>query len=162
MCTGVWHKIWLMYWWSHKHALAADCTTWRPLCSSHIIMFPVLTPRALFRLPFFPSYFRFKPSVIKLKESGNYLNAASMCCSSRGSPFVHVFTLFPHCPPLPPRAHHTLFWREYGILLKSWKPTKTWGLQKLWCNSNFISWALPPLVLFRPGHVVRALLGMHG
>lgn len=47
----------------------------------------------------------------------------------RGSPFVHVFTLFPHCPlPLLLLIIH-YFWREYDILLKSCKPTKTWGLQ---------------------------------
>lgn len=103
---------------------------WRPLCSSHIIMFPVLTPGALFRLPSSLLHISgLSLLLLSWRSLGTTWMQPVCVVPPRGSPFVHVFTLFPHCPPplLVLIIHY--FWREYDILLKSWKPTKTWGLQ---------------------------------
>lgn len=118
----------------------------RPLCSSHIILFPVFMPGA-FHLPSSVLRISGLSLVIKLREPGDYLNAASMCSSLRFSICTCVHSL-PPLPPSPPPAHHTLFLERIRHPVEILKIHKNLRTSKLWCNSSFISWALPSLVLF--------------
>lgn len=121
---------------------------WRPLCSSHIILFPVLMPGALFHLP--SSLLRISGLSLLLlswRSLGTTWMQPVCVVPSRGSPFVRVHSL-PPLPPSPPPAHHILFLERIRHPVEILKTHKNLRTSKLWCNSNFISWALPSLVLF--------------
>lgn len=121
---------------------------WRPLCSSHIIMFPVLTPGALFRLPSSLLHISgLSLLLLSWRSLGTTWMQPVCVVPPRGSPFVHVFTLFPHCPP-PLLVLIILFLERIWHPVEILKTHKNLRTSKLWCNSNFISWALPSLVLF--------------